>query len=441
MSSSFLLVLLAIVLVLLNGFFVAAEFGLVKLRQTQVKAMARAYGWRGRILAKTHANLDAYLSACQLGITLASLGLGWVGEPAFAHLIEPMLGWIGVTSPELVSGVSFAVAFFTISFLHIVVGELAPKSMAIRKSTTIGLWTAPALYLFYWGMYPAIWLLNASAAWVLKVVGLGAEHGHESDYSADEIKLIMRTSKPEAGFSRKEWRTLAQSLDFPTLDVADLMHPFTDAVILDARQPMDENLDRIARNRFSRYPYLDENGRIKGVVHVKDIFLAHRFSRLESTLDSLVRPAEVVLPTIPARTLLERMRQGASHFAIVAWNDEEPVGFVTMDNLLSAMVGEIRDEFRQSQDDWTLMDDGSMIGKGTLTVVTLERALGIDIDIDGADTVGGLVQLKTGRVPEEGERIEFDHFSVVIKKMRGPRILLVRVFPKKTTQDQDHVRF
>lgn len=427
-----MLVVLAVALVLLNGFFVAAEFGLVKLRQTQVKAMARMYGLRGRILAKTHADLDAYLSACQLGITLASLGLGWVGEPAFAHLIEPVMGWIGVTNPEIISGVSFAVAFFTISFLHIVVGELAPKSMAIRRSATIGLWTAPPLYAFYWLMYPAIWLLNASASLVLKWVGLSVAHDHEGDYSADEIKLIMRTSKPEAGFSRKAWRTLAQSLDFPTLDVADLMHPFTEAVVLDARNSLDENLDIIARNRYSRYPYLDASGDVKGVIHLKDIFLASRHGRLEDSLDSLVRNTETILPTLPARTLLERMRSGSPHFAVVAWADGEgdPVGFITMDNLLSAMVGEIRDEFRQNQDDWTQMDDGSLIGKGTLPVVTLERALGIDIDVDGADTVGGLVQLQTGRVPEEGERIEFDRFSVVIKKMRGPRIVLVRIYPR-----------
>ncbi|KPC52031.1 hemolysin family protein [Amantichitinum ursilacus] len=430
MSSSLLLVLLAFALVFLNGFFVAAEFGLVKLRATQVKAMARIYGWRGRILEKTHSNLDAYLSACQLGITLASLGLGWVGEPAFAQLIEPLMHALGVTSIEIIHGVSFAVAFFTISFLHIVVGELAPKSLAIRRSAQIGLWTAPPLYAFYWTMYPAIWALNTSATLVLKVVGLGPEHGHDSEYSADELKLILRSSKPDASRSRKEWRVLAQSLDFPTLDVADLMHPFTEAVCLDAREPLEANLDRMAQHRYSRYPYLNQVGKVEGIVHVKDIFLANRYGRLGNTLDPLVRPAEVVPPTLMARDLLDRLRRGAPHFAIVAYGDGEPLGFITMDNLLSAMVGEIRDEFRQNQDDWTMLDDGSMIGKGNLPVITLERALGVDIESGDADTVGGLVQLQTGRVPDEGERIEFDAFSLVIKKMRGPRILLVRVYPK-----------
>ena len=166
-----LFVVLAILLVVLNGFFVAAEFGIVTLRKTRVRAIAKTTGLRGRILMKVHDKLDAYLSACQLGITLASLGLGWVGEPAFASLLEPVFGFVGVTSPQIIHGVSFVVAFSVISFLHIVVGELAPKSLAIRIPEVVALWTALPLYGFYWAMYPAIWVLNASANGVLRVAG------------------------------------------------------------------------------------------------------------------------------------------------------------------------------------------------------------------------------------------------------------------------------
>ena len=175
-----LLIVAALFLVALNGFFVAAEFGLVKLRQTRIRAIVKTQGLRGRILATVHNQLDAYLSACQLGITLASLGLGWIGEPAFASLLEPLFALLGVSSPELIHGVSFVFAFVIISFLHIVVGELAPKSMAIRNPERIGLWCAMPLYGFYWTMYPAIWLLNLSANWVLRITGLGGVHGHDS---------------------------------------------------------------------------------------------------------------------------------------------------------------------------------------------------------------------------------------------------------------------
>src|SRR3990167_7145338 len=190
------LVFLGLLLVLLNAFFVSAEFGMVKLRHTRVATIKRMYGLRGKILAQVHKHLDAYLSACQLGITLASLGLGWVGEPAFAHLLEPLLAAIGIESPKLVHGIAFFTAFAIISYLHIVVGELAPKSWAIRKPELLSLWTAVPLYLFYWAMYPAIFLLNASANAILRIAGQG-EPGphHEHHYSRDELKLILHSSR------------------------------------------------------------------------------------------------------------------------------------------------------------------------------------------------------------------------------------------------------
>src|SRR3990167_8631448 len=163
---------LAFLLVLLNAFFVAAEFGMVKLRHTRVAAIAEVYGLRGRILSHVHKNLDTYLSACQLGITLASLGLGWIGEPAFARLLKPVLDFLGMISPKLTSVVAFFVAFSFLSFLHIVIGELMPKSLAIRQSEKVSVWTAVPLYTFYWVMYPAIWLLNRCSNLLLKISGL-----------------------------------------------------------------------------------------------------------------------------------------------------------------------------------------------------------------------------------------------------------------------------
>jgi CBS domain containing-hemolysin-like protein len=431
MGSSFLLVLVALVLVVLNGFFVAAEFGLVKLRQTRVKAIAKAYGWRGRILLKVHHDLDAYLSACQLGITLASLGLGWIGEPAFAGLLYPILTGLGVESEKLIHGIAFAVAFFIISYLHIVVGELAPKSMAIRISEKVGIWTAPGLYGFYWLMYPAIWMLNHSANWILRQINLDLAHGHDNHYSADELKLILRASRANSDFTGDEWRVLAQAIDFRDLEVADLMRPFNEAVPLLASDAIEISLERIVQHRFSRYPFLDQNGQAKGVVHLKDIFIALRKNPQLDSLEKLVRPVVIVSPNLAATELFRRFRSGAPHFAVVAYSDGRPLGFITLDNLLGALVGEIRDEFRQSQNDWSKLDDGSLIGKGSLPIFTLERALSIDIDEAGVDSVGGLILQKLGDLPEEGQRISFSMFDAVVKKMNGPRIVLVRIIPKQ----------
>lgn len=428
-GGNLLLILLALALVLLNGFFVAAEFGLVKLRQTRVRALAKNYGVRGQVLARVHSHLDAYLSACQLGITLTSLGLGWVGEPAFARLLEPLFAVLGVDDERLVHGISFLVAFATLSYLHIVIGELAPKSLALRRPEGVSLWTAAPLYGFYWLMYPAIWLLNHSSNQILRWLGLDTSHNHDAHYSVEELKLILRTSRADNRFTADEWRVLAQALDFRDLEVADLLRPFNEAVVLENELPLEANLDRIAQHRFSRYPLVDRDGAVIGIVHLKDVFIALRRGEL-IRLDELARPAMLILPGQPAMELFRRFQQGSPHFAIVAHEDGRPLGFVTLDNLLGALVGEIRDEFKRSSNEWTKLDDGSLMGKGNLPIFTLERALGLDIPSEQADTVGGLVLWKLGELPQEGQRIEFDHFAIVVKKMSGPRILLLRVYPK-----------
>jgi CBS domain containing-hemolysin-like protein len=432
-----LLVVLALVLVVLNGFFVAAEFGIVKLRQTRIRAIAKTQGLRGRILARVHDKLDVYLSACQLGITLASLGLGWIGEPAFARLLEPLFGWAGITSANAIHGISFAFAFFVISFLHIVVGELAPKSMAIRNPEAVGLWCAMPLYGFYWLMFPAIWVLNVSANWVLRLGGLGDAHGHDAHYSTDELKLILRSSRPGERFTRDEWNILAQTLDFSELEVSDLMRPIHEIAALQRGRSLHDNLQTVYHSRFSRYPFFDSNGiDVLGVIHLKDLFLAQQAGKPIEDLDQYLRPIQYISSRTPALELFRRFRKGAPHFAIIGEKGKKPLGFITLDNLLGALVGEIRDEFRQNDNDWTRLDDGTLIGKGSLPIFSLERILGLDIeneelDLDDVDSVGGLIMVKLGDIPEQGQKIEFDSFDIVVKKMSGPRILLVRVYPKQ----------
>ncbi len=439
--NNLLLVIAALFLVALNGFFVAAEFGLVKLRQTRIRAIAKTQGLRGRILATVHHQLDAYLSACQLGITLASLGLGWIGEPAFASLLQPVFGWIGVTSPELIHGISFFFAFFLISFLHIVIGELAPKTVAIRNPEVIGLWCALPLYGFYWAMYPAIFVLNASANWILRMAGLGGVHGHDAQYSADELKLILRGSHAGEKFNREEWKVLAQSLDFSELEVSDLMRPINEITALHQARSLEENLQTIYRHRFSRYPYFDQSGiNVLGVIHLKDLFIAQQEGKSIDSLSAYLRPVEYVSPRMAALELFRRFRTGAPHFAIIGKKGSKPEGFITLDNLLGAMVGEIRDEFRRNDNEWSRLDDGTLLGKGSLPIFSLERILGIDVVIDGdedVDSVGGLIMAKLGDLPHEGQKIEFDGFDIVVKKMNGPRIVLVKVYPAQRAADAE----
>ena len=437
-----LFVSLALGLVALNGFFVAAEFGMVRLRPTRIRAIAKRHGLSGRILAKVHGQLDAYLSACQLGITLASLGLGWIGEPAFAGMLRPLFELAGVTSAELIHSISFAFAFSLISFLHIVVGELAPKSLAIRNPERIGLLSALPLYGFYWLMYPAIRLLNASANSVLRLAGLSGTHGGDSHYSTEELKLILRTSRPGGKFLHDEWNVLAQTLDFSELDVSDLMHPIHEMVALQRAKSLQENMQTVSRTRFSRYPYCDGD-RVLGMVHLKDLLLAQQEGKSIDDWSAYLRPVQHVQPHLPALELFRRFRKGAPHFVIVGTKGDKAEGFLTLDNLLAALVGDIRDEFRQGHNDWTRLDDGTLIGKGSLPIYTLERILGIDIeneefDLEGADSVGGLIMVKLGDIPAEGQKVAFQQFDVVVKKMIGPRIVLVRVYPRGEGDIEGH---
>lgn len=440
-----LLVLLAFLLVALNGFFVAAEFGIVTLRRTRVRAIAKTQGLKGRILEKVHGQLDAYLSACQLGITLASLGLGWIGEPAFAGLLEPLLTAIGIQSQEIIHTIAFVFAFVTISFLHIVVGELAPKSLAIRIPEVVGLWSAVPLYAFYWLMYPAIWVLNHSANMVLRLAGLQGAGGHEAHYSTEELKLILRTSKPGEQFDKDERNILAHSLDFSELRVSDLMRPINEVIALYATRPLEENLQTVLRNRFSRYPYFDEDGiTVLGVVHLKDLFFAQQSGKPITSFTSFLRPVETISARTKAIDLFRRFREGAPHFALIGEKGKRPVGFLTLDNLLGAMVGEIHDEFRLNENDWLKQPDGALIGKASLPIFSLERTLGIDIEneelgLDEVESVGGLIMLKLGDIPKQGQRVSFNRFDLVVKKMNGPRILLVKVIPRLAPEDNaDH---
>jgi CBS domain containing-hemolysin-like protein len=429
------LIAIAILLVALNGFFVAAEFGLVRLRTTRIRAIAKTQGWRGRVLAKVHARLDAYLSACQLGITLASLGLGWIGEPAFADLITPALSRLGIQSPEVLHSIAFVVAFSVISFLHIVVGELAPKSFAIRSPEKTGLVSAAPLYGFYILMFPAIRLLNVSANLILRLFGVNQSQGHEPHYTAEELKLILRGNRRSGKFTQDEWNVLASTLDFSELQVSDLMRPLHELVALYAKMSLNENLRAVCQKRFSRYPYFDRNGvDVLGMIHLKDLFFAQQQGKSIDDLRQYLRPVHYVSAHTPALELFRNFRAGAAHFAIVGQKNHTPRGFITLDNLLGAMVGEIRDEFRPNVAEWIRLDDGTIVAKGSLAICSLERVLGIDIEneeleLENEVSVGGLILAKLGDIPVEGQQIEFRQFDVVIDKMQDSRIVQIHIFP------------
>ncbi|MFN7094052.1 MAG: hemolysin family protein, partial [Burkholderiales bacterium] len=348
-----LYITIAFVLILCNAFFVAAEFAMVKLRHTRIREIKKHHGVTGKILAIIHQRLDAYLSACQLGVTLSSLGLGWLGEPAFANLLGPLLLKFHFSSIQ-VNIISFGVAFTIISFLHIVIGELMPKSLAIRHSVRLSLWTAIPLYMFYWLMYPAIWLLNICSNTLLKFIKLNPSvHTDENFYSTHEIKLILNSSYIHGELTKDEVDIMEHTLEFADLRITEVMRSADELVMLDIQAPLKESLELIIKKRFSRYPVYNSKyyNKVIGLVHVKDLFAALYQRKEIKTLKPFIRPILKVKHSTSAIGTLKQFRSGASHLGLV-YRSTHLIGFVTLDNLLHVILGRIRDEFHRTENDW-----------------------------------------------------------------------------------------
>lgn len=428
-----LLILAAFGLVLANAFFVAAEFAMVKLRTTQAEGLAETHGLRGRVLKSVRHHLDSYLSACQLGITLASLGLGWIGEPAFARVLRIPLGALGFTAPAVVHGVSIAVAFALITFLHIVLGELAPKSLAIRKTRPVSVWTSVPLWAFYWLTYPFIWLLNQSAFLILRMMGVRITDAGEEAHSVSELRRVLATSHVHGELDEQERDIMAHTLGFSELTVGELMRPASEMVWLDLSESPEENLARMDANRFSRYPVCDgDRDNVLGLAHVKDVYQLLRHGRPFGDLKQALRNIQLIDRGTSASELLALFRSNHPHFAVVDDELGQVVGFVTLDHVFEALVGDIPDEFAHRKVAWRLQRDGSWIGSGSMPLYTLERLLGRDIDEAEVDSVGGLVMWRLDRVPRAGDRAAFTDFDLVVREMRGPRIGRVQVYPHAT---------
>ncbi|HEY6939970.1 hemolysin family protein [Dokdonella sp.] len=422
----------ALLLVLLNGFFVAAEFALVKLRQTQAATLGAGHGWRGRLLADVHGRLDAYLSACQLGITLASLGLGWIGEPAFAHLLEPLFARFGI-GPQTTQVVALAIAFTLISYLHIVLGELAPKSMAIRNPERYSLFTAGPLYAFYWVMYPAIWLLNASANRMLALLGLGGDgHGDgEHHYSREELRLIVHAK--HASRAGEEYSMMQHALDLPELVVGDVLR--TRDQLASFRDGMDREavLAEFRRSRYSRYPWFEADGdRVRGVLHMKDLLHAMSERGEVTDLVALLRPPILLPLHAPVLDVLKRFRTGDTHLALGVEESGRVAGFFTLEDILEVLVGDIEDEHARTGASLSPRPKGAefTISGGT-PIYRLERLLERDIDAPAdVNSVGGLIIHRLERLPQEGETLAFEGFDLTVRTMQGARAKTILVQPR-----------
>jgi CBS domain containing-hemolysin-like protein len=437
-TETLLLALLGFALVFLNGFFVAAEFAIVKLRRTQAEELGRMHGVRGRVLRTVRTHLDAYLSACQLGITLASLGLGWIGEPAFARLLEPLLAHFGVTDPKLLHSIAFAAAFAFISFLHIVLGELAPKSIAIRRAEAVSLNTALPLYVFYWAMYPFIYVLNGAANVIVRRLGVEMSSEGDAVHSVDELRSVLRASHRHGELGPVETRILVHGLELGELTIGDLMRPLSELVSIPGDSPVDKVLAEVRATRYTRYPVRDlETGRFTGLLHIKDLVAAETRLRDIGDLRPYLRRLPYFDENAPLLKVLKAFRSGDPHFGIVTDDRGTEIGFVTFEHVIETVFGPIEDEFAKKTPSWQATGDGSVSGAGSLSLLSLEEAIGKPIPVADVNSVGGLVQQQLDRLPRQGEKVRFPDFEVEILEMTGPRIDLVRVRPIESPNPDD----
>jgi CBS domain containing-hemolysin-like protein len=416
--------LIGLLLVALNGFFVAAEFALAKVRPTQIEPHVKRGERKAKVAAHMVRQLDAYLSATQLGITLASIALGWVGEPAFAWLLDPLVSRIPGASPALLHSISLTTAFATVSVLHIVFGELVPKSIAIRHPRRTTLWAALPLYVFYWTAFPAIWLLNRTANGILRLVGLAPAGEHELGHSEEELRLLV-ASRHGAQLAEDKRDLLANVFELFDRVARQVMVPRADVVFLSTERSIEQNLELARRSGHTRLPLCEGDlDRIIGIVHIKDLF---RGERDPEELRSLARPTRFVPESTPLDKLLTRMRADRLHMAAVLDEYGGVAGIVTLENVIEEIVGPIQDEFDAERPELVALGGGVYTVSGSMLVVDLERELGIEFSERDDDTVGGLVFSKIGRRPRVGDRVEIGGLALEVLEIQGNRIRALRL--------------
>jgi CBS domain containing-hemolysin-like protein len=391
--------LLGTLLVLLNGFFVAAEFALVKLRPTQLDEGDE--GLRVRVLRHMVSHLDAYLSATQVGITLASLALGWVGEPAFAWLLRPLLERLGA-GEALVHSIAATSAFFIIMVLHIVIGEMAPKSLAIRQALGVSLWIALPMEAFYRATYPLIWVLNKSANRLLQLFGVEPVTESELAHSEEELRLLLASTAEELSQQKRE--LLDNVFELSHRVARQIMVPRGDVVYLSTTKSVDDNLRLARASGHTRFPLcrgsLDQ---AIGLVHIKDLF---RLEGPPRTLEEIARSLTFVPETLTLDQLLRRMRGERIHLAAVLDEYGGVSGIVTLENVIEEIVGEIQDEFDLERPELVALEGGRYQVDAGMLVEDLEDALKIEFSDRDEDTIGGVVLSELGRRPRVGDVVE-----------------------------------
>ncbi len=412
------------ILVFLNGFFVAAEFGLVKLRDSQLRHLEKKGSRRATHARRVLGNLDASLSACQLGITLASLGLGWIGEPIFADLLAPLLNALEIHNEGLRHSIAFILGFTAITFLHITAGEQAPKMLAIQRPLSTSLWIAQPLLLFHRVSYPFIWVLNAASTWMLRRVGIDIAEDHGSTHTEEEVRVMLSTAHQSQGRSVLGRQIILNAMDLRHRLVREVMRPRNEIVFLDLSKPLEENLKLDHEQEYSRYPICPDGDLDKavGVIHFRKLIQLSPEKHSEADLKEAAKPIVFIPETARLEHLLEHFLKSKSHYGLVVDEYGGTVGMVTLENVLEELVGQIQDEFDEEVPLVVKRNEHTWDLNGALPLHELEELIGTSLQEEGISTVNGWITVKLGDFPKEGQQIDVEGFRLEVVKIDGHKV-------------------
>ncbi|WEK55299.1 MAG: hemolysin family protein [Candidatus Cohnella colombiensis] len=422
--------LLVIVLVLLNAFFVASEFALVKVRQSRLTQLNEEGNIRAKYALKVNQRLDVYLSATQLGITLASLGLGWVGEPAIAGLIiEPLFHIFGYYDETIVHSISFAIAFCIITFLHIVLGELAPKSLAIQRSVGVSLWLSLPLLMFYRLFLPVIWFLNGTANRLLRLIGVSPATERDAAHTEEEIRILMNQSASTGIIDKDEMTLFDNVFEFADRVAREVMLPRTDMDCLLTNISYAENLKQVYATKHTRYPVgIEDKDQIIGFVHITDLLMSDPDE--EHNLEEFLRPILSVPESMEISKVLKLMQKRKAQLAIVIDEYGGTAGMLTAETIMEEIVGEIHDEFDDELPSVVIKGELTSVD-GRMLIEDVNDMFGIEIEDEEVDSIGGWIfNYLEGNV-SKGQKISFEGYTFEIAQTERLRVIRLHIYKNK----------
>jgi CBS domain containing-hemolysin-like protein len=427
-------VLLVAGLIAVNGFFVAAEFALVKIRETQLDELVLQGNRRARMARAVLGNLNSFLSATQLGITMASLGLGWVGRPLFSSLLSPLLLSLHIQSEALRHSISFAVGFFALTFLHISAGELAPKWAAIQNALPISLWVAQPLRWFYRVSYPLNWLLNITARWLLRQAGLERAADAKRVHSEEELRLLLTAAQKYSGGTILGRDLVLNALDLPHRLAREVMRPRQEIVSLDTQASIAQCLEVAEKTRYSRFPLCEGSDPDKslGVVHIKDLYAMRLKARSGADLLPVARKLVYVPETARLEKLLQVLLERKIHLAIVVDEYGGTLGMLTLENILEELVGQIQDEFDQEKPLRVRTSETTWEIAGALPLHELEELTGQPHRQENITTVSGWVTHRLGGFPKAGDTLAAGAYELRVEAMDGMRVARLKLTKRES---------